>query len=93
MIAGGSRRRNIELRLGLVAIAITVFGYVLVQLADQSDLPTDLWAFVVAMNTLDGSAYLTEASTRCKRGSQRVALLALPSRWRDAVLRSRCSTA
>jgi peptidoglycan glycosyltransferase len=44
-----SRRRNIELRLGVVAIAITVFGYVLVQLAEQPDLPPDLWLFVVVM--------------------------------------------
>ena len=44
-----TRRRNIELRLGLVAIAITVFGYALVQLADRPNLPPDLWLFVVAM--------------------------------------------
>ena len=31
---------------------------------------------VVAMDTLDGTAYLTEAPTRCERGAQRVALLA-----------------
>jgi len=51
-MSGGSplaRRRNVELRLGLVAIAITVFGYALVQLAEQPNLPPDLWLFVVAM--------------------------------------------
>jgi cell division protein FtsW (lipid II flippase) len=41
-----NRQRNTELRLGLFAVGITVFGYVLVQLADNADLPPDLWAFV-----------------------------------------------
>ena len=58
MIAGGSRRRNIELRLGLFAIAITVFGYVLVQLAERPNLPTDLWLFVVVMIVLYVVAHL-----------------------------------
>jgi len=44
-----SRRRNVELRLGLLAVAITVFGYVLVQLVDQTNLPPDLWLFVFVM--------------------------------------------
>ncbi|MEX2254603.1 MAG: FtsW/RodA/SpoVE family cell cycle protein [Acidimicrobiia bacterium] len=44
-----TRRRNSELRLGLLAVAITVFGYALVQLAEQPNLPPDLWLFVVAM--------------------------------------------
>jgi peptidoglycan glycosyltransferase len=44
-----ARPRNVELRLGLVAVAITVFGSLLVQLAEQPDLPPDLWLFVVAM--------------------------------------------
>jgi peptidoglycan glycosyltransferase len=44
-----ARRRNVELRLGLVAIAITVFGYLLVLLAERPDLPPDLWLFVVVM--------------------------------------------
>ncbi len=38
-----SRRRLLELVLGLVALGITTFGYVLVQLADSPDLPPDLW--------------------------------------------------
>lgn len=38
-----SRRRLIELLLGLVALGITTFGYVLVQLADSPNLPPDLW--------------------------------------------------
>jgi peptidoglycan glycosyltransferase len=53
-----ARRRNVELRLGLVAVAITVFGYALVQLADKPDLPPDLWVFVVAMIVLFVFAHL-----------------------------------
>jgi cell division protein FtsW (lipid II flippase) len=37
--------RNTELRLGLLAVAITASGYVLVQLAERTDIPADLWAF------------------------------------------------
>lgn len=44
-----SRRRNVELRLGLVAVAITTFGYVLVQLAEKPKLPADLWLFLAVM--------------------------------------------
>jgi cell division protein FtsW (lipid II flippase) len=44
-----ARPRNVELRLGLVAVAITLFGYALVQLAEQPNLPPDLWLFFVAM--------------------------------------------
>jgi peptidoglycan glycosyltransferase len=44
-----ARRRNVELRLGLVAIAITVFGYLLVQLAERPNLPPDLWLFVLVV--------------------------------------------
>jgi peptidoglycan glycosyltransferase len=42
-------RRNRELRLGLLAVGITLFGYLLVQLADRSDLPPDLWLLVVVV--------------------------------------------
>ena len=38
--------RNTELRLGLLSVGITAFGYVLVQLPDKSDIPADLWFFV-----------------------------------------------
>lgn len=44
-----SRRRNVELRLGLVAVVITTFGYLLVQLADKPNLPPDLWLFLAVM--------------------------------------------
>jgi len=39
-------RRNTELRLGLLAVGITAFGYVLVQLPEKTDIPADLWFFV-----------------------------------------------
>ena len=32
-----------------IAVAITIFGYVPVQLAEESDLPPDLWLFVAVM--------------------------------------------
>jgi len=38
--------RNTELRLGLLSVGITAFGYVLVQLPAKSDIPADLWLFV-----------------------------------------------
>jgi len=40
-----TRRRNIELRLGLLAVAITAIGYVLVQFAERTEIPPDLWLF------------------------------------------------
>ena len=52
------RLRNLELRLGLIAVAITIFGYLLVQLADKSDLPPDLWFFVAAVIALYVVAHL-----------------------------------
>ena len=43
------KRAAVELRLGLMAAVITVFGYLLVQLAEKPNLPTDLWLLVVAV--------------------------------------------
>ena len=40
-----TKRRAIELRLGLLAVAITAIGYVLVQFADRTEIPADLWLF------------------------------------------------
>jgi cell division protein FtsW (lipid II flippase) len=54
----GPRLRNVELRLGLLAVSITVFGYLLVQLADRPDLPPDLWFFVLAVIGLFVLAHL-----------------------------------
>ena len=47
-----ARSRNIELRLGLLAVCVGVFGYILVQLAERPDLPPDLWAFITAVVAL-----------------------------------------
>ena len=44
-----ARRRLVELLLGLVALGITTFGYVLVQLADSPNLPPDLWLILVGV--------------------------------------------
>lgn len=52
------RLRNTELRLGLLAVSITVFGYLLVQLADRPDLPPDLWFFVLVVIGLFVLAHL-----------------------------------
>jgi peptidoglycan glycosyltransferase len=57
-VSATTRRRNVELRLGLFAVVITVFGYVLVQLADESALPADLWVFVLVMIGLYVIAHL-----------------------------------
>jgi peptidoglycan glycosyltransferase len=48
----------IELLLGLMALGITVFGYVLVQLADSPNLPPDLWAILAAVSGLFVVAHL-----------------------------------
>jgi peptidoglycan glycosyltransferase len=53
-----TRRRMIELLLGLMALGITVFGYVLVQLADSPNLPPDLWAILAAVSGLFVVAHL-----------------------------------
>jgi peptidoglycan glycosyltransferase len=53
-----TRRRNAELALGLLAVLITGFGYLLVQLADKPNLPPDLWAFLAAVIGLYVVAHL-----------------------------------
>jgi peptidoglycan glycosyltransferase len=53
-----TRRRNSELTLGLLAVLITGFGYLLVQLADKPDLPPDLWGFLAAVFGLYVVAHL-----------------------------------
>jgi len=40
------RRRLLELVLGLFALGITTFGYVLVQLADSPNLPPEMWGIL-----------------------------------------------
>ena len=53
-----SRRRRVELGLGLVALAITTFGYLLVQLSDSPDLPPGLWALLAVVAGLFVVAHL-----------------------------------
>jgi peptidoglycan glycosyltransferase len=52
------RRRSRELLLGLLAVAIVVSGYILVQLSKQLDLPPDLWALLAVMIGMLGVAHL-----------------------------------
>src|SRR5688572_395266 len=53
-----TNRRNVELRLGLFAVAITAIGYVLVQFADKTAIPADLWLFVTIFIALYVLAHL-----------------------------------
>ena len=62
-----ARRRNVELRLGLLAVAITLFGYVLVQLAEKPNLPPDLWLFFVAIDRPLRGRALRRARARAER--------------------------
>ncbi len=48
----------LELLLGLFALGITTFGYVLVQLADSPDLPPDLWLILAGVIGLFVVAHL-----------------------------------
>jgi len=57
-VSATTHRRNVELRLGLVAVVITIFGYSLVQLADKPNLPPELWLFLAAMIALYVCAHL-----------------------------------
>jgi cell division protein FtsW (lipid II flippase) len=53
-----TRRRTVELFLGLMALVITTFGYVLVQLADTPNLPPDTWLILAAVSGLFVIAHL-----------------------------------
>ncbi len=53
-----SRRRMLELLLGLFALGITTFGYVLVQLADSPDLPPEMWLILAGVIGLFVVAHL-----------------------------------
>ena len=44
-----SQRRNSELGLGLLAVVITVGGYILVALAEGPSLPPNLWFFLAVL--------------------------------------------
>jgi peptidoglycan glycosyltransferase len=52
------RRRNSELGLGLLAVVITAAGWVLLLLANRPDIPSDLWAFLLAVLGLYLAAHL-----------------------------------
>jgi cell division protein FtsW (lipid II flippase) len=54
----GGRRRNVELLLGLLAATITIFGYILVQLAEKPHLPADLWLLLTAVLGLFVAAHV-----------------------------------
>lgn len=53
-----TRRRLLELVLGIFALGITTFGYALVQLADSPDLPPDLWLILAGVIGLFVVAHL-----------------------------------
>jgi cell division protein FtsW (lipid II flippase) len=44
-----TRRRTSELGLGVLAVIVAAFGYLLVQLAQKPDVPPDLWVIFVAV--------------------------------------------
>jgi cell division protein FtsW (lipid II flippase) len=48
----------LELVLGLIALGVTTFGYVLVQLANSSDIPPDLWLILAGVIALFVVAHL-----------------------------------
>ena len=52
MSAALTRRRTSELGLGILAVIVAAFGYLLVQLAQKPDVPPDLWVIFVAVLAL-----------------------------------------
>ena len=52
------RRRSRELGLGVLAVLITLSGYVLVALAEAPDLPADLWGYLAGLVALLAIAHL-----------------------------------
>ncbi|HEY3096185.1 MAG TPA: FtsW/RodA/SpoVE family cell cycle protein, partial [Acidimicrobiia bacterium] len=53
-----SQRRNSELGLGLLAVIITVGGYILVALSEGPSLPANLWFFLAVLIGLYVVAHL-----------------------------------
>jgi peptidoglycan glycosyltransferase len=51
-------RRRAEIALGLLVVAVTGGGYVLVALSDEAELPADLWAFLASILGLYVIAHL-----------------------------------
>jgi len=68
-----SQRRNAELGLGLLAVVITVGGYILVALAAGPSLPPNIWFFLAVLVGLYVAAHLAvhgslpEPTARCCR--------------------------
>ena len=44
-----NQRRNAELGLGLLAVIITVGGYILVALSNGPSLPANIWFFLAVL--------------------------------------------
>jgi cell division protein FtsW (lipid II flippase) len=57
-VARLTRRRSAELGLGILAVIVAAFGYLLVQLAQTPDLPPDLWVIFAAVLGLFVVAHL-----------------------------------
>jgi cell division protein FtsW (lipid II flippase) len=57
-VISAAQRRAREFGLGLLAVIVTGGGYVLVALADDADIPPDLWLFFGAMVGLFLAAHL-----------------------------------
>jgi peptidoglycan glycosyltransferase len=53
-----TRRRTSELGLGILAVIVAAFGYLLVQLAQKPDVPPDLWVIFVAVLALFVGAHV-----------------------------------
>jgi cell division protein FtsW (lipid II flippase) len=56
--APAANRRGAELGLGLLAVIVAAFGYLLVQLAQKPDVPPDLWVIFGAVLALFVAAHL-----------------------------------
>jgi peptidoglycan glycosyltransferase len=57
-VAPAAARRGAELGLGLLAVIVAAFGYLLVQLAQKPDVPPDLWVIFGAVLALFVVAHL-----------------------------------
>lgn len=57
-VAPATHRRGAELGLGLLAVIVAAFGYLLVQLAQKPDVPPDLWVIFVAVLGLFVAAHV-----------------------------------
>jgi cell division protein FtsW (lipid II flippase) len=58
MSVGLPRRRTSELGLGILAVVVAFFGYLLVQLANRPNVPPDLWVIFAVVLALFVGAHL-----------------------------------